>query len=301
MESEESEGSVTRWIGDLKGGGELAAQELWRRYFDRLTRLARARLRGVPLASEDEEDVALSAFDSLCQGALAGEFPALEDRDDLWRLLASITARKAVDLRRRGGRLKRGGSRYGVRWMPSVEDVGDIPAGGRNLIVVAAVEGRIHVRVFDHEGLVVADTDEARLVGRGLPVGELKAQLEGSGDRPLTRGEEDRVADAVAILVGLRRPGRPRPGSELAGEDDELDVLAQQPDRAPAPDLAALLDEQYRELLDRLGDDVLRRIAVWKLEGYGNDEIAQRLGCGLRTVERKLGVIRSIWEAAGTA
>jgi DNA-binding CsgD family transcriptional regulator len=33
------------------------------------------------------------------------------------------------------------------------------------------------------------------------------------------------------------------------------------------------------------------------MEGYENDEIARRLGCGVRTVERKLGVIRAIWQA----
>ena len=49
--------------------------------------------------------------------------------------------------------------------------------------------------------------------------------------------------------------------------------------------------------LDRLRDDELRRIAIWKLEGEGNNEIARRLGCGLRSVERKLGVIRRIWLA----
>ncbi len=33
------------WIGDLKAGGDSAAQHLWERYFDRLVHLARARLR----------------------------------------------------------------------------------------------------------------------------------------------------------------------------------------------------------------------------------------------------------------
>jgi ECF sigma factor len=67
--------------------------------------------------------------------------------------------------------------------------------------------------------------------------------------------------------------------------------------REPSPEFAAQLDEQYRLLLDRLADDGLRQIAVWKMEGDSNDEIARRLGCGLRTVERKLGVIRAIWLA----
>src|SRR5260370_6120356 len=88
MESE-SEGSVTRWIGDLKSGGESAAQQLWERYFERLVRLARKKLQKArrPRAVEDEEDAALSAFDSFCRGVDRGRFPRLADRDDLWRLL----------------------------------------------------------------------------------------------------------------------------------------------------------------------------------------------------------------------
>src|SRR5271165_3314948 len=70
-------GSVTRWIGDLKAGGDSSAQRLWERYFQRLVNLAHARLRSArrPGAIEDEEDAALSAFDSFCRGATAGRFP----------------------------------------------------------------------------------------------------------------------------------------------------------------------------------------------------------------------------------
>jgi DNA-directed RNA polymerase specialized sigma24 family protein len=107
------EGSVTRWIGDLKAGGDAAAQHLWQRYFDRLVHLAQARLRTArrPGAAEDEEDAALSAFDSFCRGLARGRFPQLGDRDDLWRLLVVITSRKVLDLLERQGTQKRGGGR----------------------------------------------------------------------------------------------------------------------------------------------------------------------------------------------
>jgi hypothetical protein len=59
-----------------------------------------------------------------------------------------------------------------------------------------------------------------------------------------------------------------------------------------------MMAEQYVHLLGCLADETLRRIAAWKLEGDSNETIAARLGCGRRTVERKLGVIRSIWSAA---
>ena len=41
----EDQGSVTRWIDELKGGDPAAAQPLWDRYYERLVRLARTKLR----------------------------------------------------------------------------------------------------------------------------------------------------------------------------------------------------------------------------------------------------------------
>ena len=117
-------GSVTHWLGALRGGDPAAAQPLWERYFARLVGLARARLRTrrSPGAAEDEEDAALSAFDSFCRAAAEGRFPRLDDRDDLWRLLVALTERKAADQVRRARRLKRGGGRVGAK--------GDLAAGG---------------------------------------------------------------------------------------------------------------------------------------------------------------------------
>jgi DNA-directed RNA polymerase specialized sigma24 family protein len=62
------------------------------------------------------------------------------------------------------------------------------------------------------------------------------------------------------------------------------------------PDQIVQLDEEYRRLLDRLGDDVLREVAAAKLEGYTSAEIAARLGCTERTIERRLRVIRRVWQ-----
>src|SRR5262245_36481381 len=102
-------GSVSGWIRQLKVGDASAAQRLWERYFRRLVGLARTRLRGVGRRVTDEEDVALSAFASLCRGVRHGRFPQLSDRDDLWRLLVLLTARKAWHCRRDARRPKRGG------------------------------------------------------------------------------------------------------------------------------------------------------------------------------------------------
>jgi RNA polymerase sigma factor (sigma-70 family) len=104
----DSDGSVTHWIERLKEGDwDEASQALWERYFEKLVRFARTRLRNYPRRVEDEEDVALSAFNSFCEAVRDGRFPNLGDRDCLWRTLLWITARKAVDRIRRYGRQKR--------------------------------------------------------------------------------------------------------------------------------------------------------------------------------------------------
>ena len=104
-----TEGSVTRWLAPLQRGDEAAVQQLWERYFARLVGLARQKLRSAPRRAADEEDVALSAFDSFCRQAEAGRYPQLQDRDNLWRLLVVVTARKAFHLIRDENREKRGG------------------------------------------------------------------------------------------------------------------------------------------------------------------------------------------------
>lgn len=53
--------------------------------------------------------------------------------------------------------------------------------------------------------------------------------------------------------------------------------------------------EEYERLLDVLGDEQLRQIAIWKMEGFTNAEIAEKCGRVIPTVERKLQRIRGIW------
>jgi DNA-directed RNA polymerase specialized sigma24 family protein len=197
--------SVTRWLGRLKAGDHEAAGRLWARYSEQLVRLARARLRDTRRRAADEEDVALSAFDSFCRGASAGRFPDLHDRHGLWPLLVAITARKAIKLAQHERRQKRGGG---------------------------AVRGE-----------------------SALPVPE----------------------------------GNPTGG---AGWEQVLG-------REPSPAFACQVADECRRLLERLGEEPLRAIALWKMEGYTNAEIAAKLGCIERTVERKLRTIRRIWEEGG--
>ena len=107
----EDRGSVTRWIGQLQAGDDAAAQGLWERYFRALVHLARARLRPPRGRRPTRRTWRSSAFDSFCAAAARGRFPRLADRDDLWRVLVTITARKAADLVQHERRQKRGGGR----------------------------------------------------------------------------------------------------------------------------------------------------------------------------------------------
>jgi DNA-directed RNA polymerase specialized sigma24 family protein len=185
------EGSVSGWLGQLKDGDSDAAQQLWQRYFARLVGLARRHLEGTPRQAADEEDVALSAFTSFCVGVRQGRFPWLDDRDDLWRLLVTLTARKAAHQRRYNDQLKR--------------------------------------RPPGQDGDAAADLEE---------------------------------------IVG----------------------------REPTPAFAAEVADEFRHLLDLLGDADLEQLALLKMEGHTNAEMADRVGCYKRTIDRKLEIIRKTWQ-----
>jgi DNA-directed RNA polymerase specialized sigma24 family protein len=98
--------TISQWLDQLKHGNDQAVQQLWDRYQYRQMGLARKLLGDAPRGAADEEDVALSAFHSFCTRAAEGKFPLLEDRGDLWKILATITVRKASRLARRERRRK---------------------------------------------------------------------------------------------------------------------------------------------------------------------------------------------------
>ena len=193
------ESPVSIWINELKAGEPQAAQAIFEQYFQRVIGLAQRKLQGTPRRIADEEDVALSAIHSLCRGAARGRFPQLDDRHDLWTILAMIASRKSVDQIQYQNRQKRG-------------------------------SGRVH-----GESIFVSAAE----------------------DRP--QGLAD-FAPSSPPLEGL---------DDLAGECEHL--------------------------LEKLGDDSLRELALLKLEGYTNEEIAQKLDCARRTVQRRLKLIQDIW------
>lgn len=79
-----------------------------------------------------------------------------------------------------------------------------------------------------------------------------------------------------------RERGRPFRLDQLCGE-------------TPSPEFLASLREEHERLLAQLRDESVREVALLKMDGYGNAEIADRLGVSIRSVERKLKLIREQW------
>jgi RNA polymerase sigma factor (sigma-70 family) len=204
-QDEPNDNSVTIWLRSLQAGEPDAAGLIWKRYYERLVRLAAQKLRSASRRSADEEDVVLNAFASFCRGAGEGRFPRLDDRNDLWQVLVMLTARKALNQAKHDQRQKRGG-------------------------------GQI-------------------------------------------RGESVFIGANDAPVAGI---------DQVVGGE-------------PTPEFAHQLGEEFEQLLATLNDDTLRRIALAKLEGYTNDEIAGQIGVRTRTIERKLSLIRELWGQLETA
>ncbi|KAA5545502.1 RNA polymerase subunit sigma-70 [Roseiconus nitratireducens] len=182
--------NVSHWLDRVKQGDSVAANHIWQHYFDRLVRSVRRRLQGQNHAVSDEEDIVLSVFDSFYAAAEKGRFPDLSDRDDLWRLLLRMSARKVIDKHRRDRRQRRGG------------------------------EVKIHSLGGDHETIIEAIGDE------------------------------------------------------------------------PSPEMVLMMQESVENIFSHLGVGQLQDLAVAKLEGHTNAELALRFSCSERTIERRLHLIR---------
>jgi DNA-directed RNA polymerase specialized sigma24 family protein len=105
--SEKNDEPVSLWIRQLESGQSAAAQPLWEHFCKRLMQLAGQKLSSRLRRSYDEEDAALSAFNSLCRVISERRQADLNDRDNLWRLLVTITERKVSTRFRREIRDKR--------------------------------------------------------------------------------------------------------------------------------------------------------------------------------------------------
>ena len=94
---------VSEWIRGVKLGDDDAAANLWAHCFAKLIAISRKRLKGIATPIYDEEIIANHAYESFC--LRAARFTQLEDRGDLWKILATIVSRKvskAVQKKERG-------------------------------------------------------------------------------------------------------------------------------------------------------------------------------------------------------
>src|SRR5262245_25766890 len=109
------------------------------------------------------------------------------------------------------------------------------------------------------------------------------------------------VITARKALKAIRNERRQKRGGgavldEAALQETPEDAgLEQVLGREPSPEFAAQAAEECRRLLDLLDDGELQNVALWKMEGCTNAEVAARLGCAPRSVERMLRLIRTIW------
>ena len=78
-------------------------------------------------------------------------------------------------------------------------------------------------------------------------------------------------------------------------DDGSLPTLESIISREPSVEIVTQMTEEVNSLIDALPTEQLQTIATRKLEGYENKEVAELLGIGLRSVERKLALIRSLW------
>jgi RNA polymerase sigma-70 factor (ECF subfamily) len=99
---ERSGNLVARW----RQGDQRAADELFRRYTDRLVLLARSRLPGKLAQRTAPEDVVQSVYRVFFSRAREGRYD-LERGGDLWRLLVTMTLHKVYQQVRRHGAKKR--------------------------------------------------------------------------------------------------------------------------------------------------------------------------------------------------
>jgi len=110
--SEAGSGSVSGWIEMIRLGNDEAVKPLLERYFQRLASFADRKLRSGIRTSDDGEDIASHALQSVVRRIALGSYPELSDRNNLWLLLMVAAQRRVID-----------GQRKEIRWQKNFAPV----------------------------------------------------------------------------------------------------------------------------------------------------------------------------------
>ncbi|WP_182866705.1 sigma-70 family RNA polymerase sigma factor [Stieleria mannarensis] len=270
-----SESSITLILNQLRQAGteeerQLAAAKLYRCYRRQVERVARGRLTpGGGLA--DEEDVAQSAFRSFFDRIETGQLDALVTGGQAWAILARLTRNKAIDSVRYDNALCRGGE-GGRRASESL--AGDAMKSSR--VNLLTNQPGANQPGANQPGANQPGGKHANGSVTGGPVGARNRLPIGDGVSP----NSSRIEFASQRTSGKR-------------EDFPLDAVRDANQRS-GEELAAS-NEAVERFLEQLSEATLRGIVSMKLHGFTNEEIAEKLGCATRTVERKLNLIRRLW------
>lgn len=150
-------------------------------------------------------------------------------------------------------------------------------------------------RMFDEEDVALSAFDAFL---RGAKEGRFK-KLESRDDLWQVLAM---LTERKAIAVVRRELALKRGGGQVRGESVFEKMLGNSSIEAgllqvgdPNPQVIEIFTVEVRERLEQLGDERLRDIAMLKYEGFENREIAEQLGIALRSVERKLKLIRNAW------
>lgn len=108
-----------------------------------------------------------------------------------------------------------------------------------------------------------------------------------------------KAADYANREHALKRGGGAVRGESVfrnIGSDVSGGGLQNQPARVLTPEEDAATTDVVHRLLEALESDQLRAIAVMKMDGYSDVEIATEMNCTRSTINRKLQLIRGVWE-----